>query len=354
MIKDKKKLTQAAATTAGLIALPFLAMAVMGNEYGVMIICIMLVYILAVSGLDILFGYSGQISLGHAAFFVIGAYTTGLLNMYFKTPLYITIPLAAVFSTAIGGLLAYPASKLKFHFLSLATIAFGELVFNFLYVSPRGFTRDYLGINVIGISFLTDYTVWYFFLLFWVALALLAKHFLVNSRTGRAFTAIRENTHAADGMGINVRWHKILAFMVSAFYTGLAGALFVHLIKYISPETSQQRQSVLFLTMLLFGGTASMLGPIIGVVIVMILMEIIRPFQEYQMLLFGVLLLIVIIALPGGVYGGINDAILSYKRMKMAKNFSASAPGKGSVAQDSAAQDSAAEGGGGDDDAGNE
>ena len=294
----------------------------MGNQYGVMITCIMLIYILAVSGLDILFGYSGQISLGHAAFFVIGAYTTGLLNMYFKTPLYITIPLAAILSAAIGGVLAYPASKLKFHFLSLATIAFGELVFNFLYVSPGGFTRDYLGIRVIGISFLkNNYTKWYFFLLLWVALALVAKHFLVNSRTGRAFIAIRENTHAANGMGINVRWNKILAFMVSAFYTGLSGALFVHLVRYISPETAQQKQSVLFLTMLLFGGTGSMMGPIIGVVVVEILLEVIRPFQEYQMLFYGALLLIVIVALPGGIYGGLKDAVISYKRNKMAKSF---------------------------------
>ena len=323
MTKNQKNLTQAAAIAAALVALPYLLTFVMGNAYGVTILCIMLVYILAVSGLDILFGYSGQISMGHAAFFVIGAYTTGLLNMYFGTPLWITIPVAAIFSTIMGGLLAYPASKLKFHFLALATIAFGEITFTFLYVSPKGFTRDYLGISAKGISFLNDYTAWYFFLLFWVALALLGKHFLVHSRTGRAFTAIRENTHAADGMGINVRWHKILAFMISAFYTGLSGALFVHLIKYISPETAQQRQSVLFVTMMLFGGTGSMLGPIIGVVVVYILMEVIRPFMEYQMLVFGVLLLIVIVALPGGLYGGMKDAIAYYKRKKMAKMIAA-------------------------------
>jgi branched-chain amino acid transport system permease protein len=328
LTENLKNLTRAA-VVASLVALPFLIIMIKGNDYGVMISCIMLIYILAVSGLDILFGYSGQVSLGHAAFFVIGAYTTGLLNMYFGTPLYITIPAAAIFATIMGGLLAYPASKLKFHFLALATIAFGEITFNFLYVSPGGFTRDYLGISAVGISFLNDYTSWYFFLLFWVGFALLAKHALVNSRTGRAFIAIRENTHAADGMGINVRWHKILAFMVSAFYTGLAGALFVHLIRYISPETAQHRQSVLFLTMLLFGGTGSMLGPILGVVVVMIMMEIIRPFMEYQMLLFGVLLLIVIIALPGGLYGGIKDTIAFYKRKKMARMIAAGKTGEG-------------------------
>lgn len=325
-MKERRYLAQGAGIGAGLVALPFLIHLVLGNEYGVMIACIILIYIIAVSGLDILFGYSGQISLGHAAFFVIGAYTSGLMNNYFGTPLYLTIPLAAVLSAGIGGLLAYPASKLKFHFLSLATIAFGELVYNFLYVSPKlkatdttGFTNDYLGIQVIGIDFLENYTAWYFFLLVIVLLVLLGKHFIVHSRTGRAFTAIRENTHAADGMGVNVRKQKIIAFMISAFCTGLAGALFVHLIKYISPETGKNKQSVLLLTMLLFGGSGSMLGPIIGVVILEILLELIRPLAEYQMLLYGVLLLVVIVALPGGIYGGIQDALTARKRRQQAR-----------------------------------
>jgi branched-chain amino acid transport system permease protein len=322
-----KKLPRAAGAAAALAALPFLIQLLSGTDYGVLIACIMLVYIISVSGLDILFGYSGQISLGHAAFFVIGAYTSGLLSSGLinaggaplHVPLYATIPLAAVVCALVGGLLAYPASKLKFHFLSLATIAFGEIVYNFLYVSPGGFTRDYLGINVMGIGFLKNYTAWYFFLLGLVLLALLIKYFLVNSGTGRAFMAIRENTYAADGMGVNVRKYKIIAFMVSAFYTGLAGALFVHLILYISPETGKQKQSVLFLTMLLFGGTGSMIGPIIGVVVLEILLELIRPLQEYQMLFYGILLLIVIVALPGGLYGGVKDALVSYRRRLLVK-----------------------------------
>ena len=298
-IKDKKKGPRVLAGVAALIALPFLIHLAVGNDYWVMICSIILLYTIAVSGLDILFGYSGQISLGHAAFFVIGAYTTGLLNNYFGIPLIFTIPLGAILSAAIGALLAYPASKLKFHFLSLATIAFGEIVYNFLYVSPGGFTGDYLGMDAINISFLTSYTRWYFFLLVICVLALVGKYSLVHSRTGRAFIAIRENTHAADGMGVDVRKTKIVAFAVSAFYTGLSGALFVHLIKYISPETGKQKQSVLFLTMMLFGGTGSMAGPIIGVVLVEVLLEIIRPLQEYQMLLYGILLLIVIYRAAG-------------------------------------------------------
>ncbi len=327
-LNRQKKLPLIAGLCVFLCLLPFVTRLVAGNQYPLLIMCIMLIYIIAVSGLDILFGYSGQISLGHAAFFTIGAYTSGLLNMYFNLPLYITIPIATVLSAALGALLAYPASKLKFHFLSLATVAFGEITYYFLYCSPGGFTRDFKGINVVGIGFLGEnYLKWYFFLLAFVVLALLAKTSLINSRTGRAFIAIRENTYAADCMGINVRKQKIVAFTVSAFFTGLAGALYVHLIKYISPETSMQKQSVLFLTMLLFGGTASILGTILGVASIEILIEVIRPLQEYQMLFYGVLLLIVIVALPGGIYGGIKDLIISTKRRKAAKQFKITAGG---------------------------
>lgn len=319
ILKDKKKLLELIGGAVILLALPFLIQMFTGNSYWVMILCVMCIYVIAVSGLDILFGYSGQISLGHAAFFVIGSYTSGLLNNYFGIPLYLTIPAGAILSAVIGAMLAYPASKLKFHFLSLATVAFGEIVFYFLYVSPKGFTGDYLGIKCKGISFLTNYTQWYYFLLALTVLFIVAKIFIVNSRTGRAFMAIRENTHAADGMGVNVRKNKILAFTISAFYTGFAGAIYVHLIRYISPETCKQKQSVLFLTMLLFGGTGSITGSIIGVVIIEILLEVIRPLQEYQMLLYGVLLLIVIIALPGGIFGGIRDLKTELKKRKLQK-----------------------------------
>ncbi len=334
-IKKQNKLPTIVGLAILLCVMPFLVKIVVGNQYPLLIMCIILIYIMAVTGLDILFGYSGQISLGHAAFFTVGAYTTGLLNIYFGLPLYLTIPAGAILSALLGALLAYPASKLKFHFLSLATVAFGEITYYFLYTSPGGFTRDYKGINVVGISFLgEDYLRWYFFLLAFVVLILIGKISLINSRVGRAFLAIRENTHAADGMGINVRKHKIIAFTVSAFLTGLAGALYVHLIKYISPETSMQKQSVLFLTMLLFGGTASILGTILGVASIEVLMECIRPLQEYQMLLYGILLLVVIVALPGGLNGGIKNLVSNRRRKKAMKELEIAAQAEAEARKD--------------------
>ncbi len=115
--------------------------------------------------------------------------------------------------------------------------------------------------------------------------------------------AIRENSHAAGGMGINVTKYKVMAFSVSAFYTGFAGAMYAHLVRYIGPDTFTQKQSVMFVTMMLFGGTGSIFGPIVGAMLVFSITEGLRMFEQYQMLIYGALLLVVIVALPGGVYG---------------------------------------------------
>ena len=135
------------------------------------------------------------------------------------------------------------------------------------------------------------------------ALFLVAKQLMIHSKVGRAWIAIRENPHAANGMGINVTKYKVMAFAVSAFYTGFAGAMYAHLVGYIGPDTFTQKQSVMFVTMMLFGGTGSLLGPILGAVTVFVMTECLRVFEQYQMLIYGALLLVVIVAFPGGIYG---------------------------------------------------
>ena len=302
----KKQLPAAATAAIVFLGLPILFGAIDFN-YGILICCLIQVYIIAVSGLDVVFGYSGQISIGHAAFYAIGAYCSGMLHNYLGIPAVFTIIIGAMIAAVIGALLAYPASKLVFHFLSLATIAFGEIVYQVIAHSPGGITGDFRGlfsdpISLFGFELNTN-TRFYYFGLVCVVLFLIIKQFIVKSKVGRAFIAIRENTHAADGMGIDVRKYKVIAFTVSAFFTAFAGGLYMHLTLYLSPDTFVQKQSVLFITMLLFGGTASALGPVIGVVAVMLLTEMLRSFQDYQMLIYGVLMLIVIVGIPGGLYG---------------------------------------------------
>ncbi|WP_312428002.1 branched-chain amino acid ABC transporter permease [Lacrimispora sp.] len=282
-------------------------------NYGILICGFIGIYIIAISGLDLVFGYCGQISMGHAAFFAIGAYGSALLHKYLHLPILFTMVIAAVIATLIGALLAYPASKLVFHFLSLATVAFGEIVYQLVAQSPGGITGNFTGfytdsINLMGFKINTN-TRFYYFGLVSVCIFLLMKHRLVKSKEGRAFLAIRENSHAADGMGIDVKRYKIIAFATSAFYTAFAGSMYAHYVRFISPETFSNRQSVMFLTMLLFGGTASLSGPIMGAAAVLLLNEGLRFAERYQMLIYGFMLLVVILLMPGGIYGIIKKQI---------------------------------------------
>lgn len=291
-----------------------------GFPYAILICCFILLYAIAVSGLDIVFGYCGQISMGHAAFFAIGAYGSCLMHDYFQLPVAATMLLAAIVAAAVGAAIAYPASKLVFHFLSLATLSFGEIVYQFISHSPGGITNNFIGYYTESVRFfgltLDSYPKFYYFALICTVIFLIAKQRIVKSKVGRAFIAIRENHHAADGMGVDVRKYKVLAFSVSAFYTAFAGSMYAHLVRYISPDTFMQKQSVMFLTMLLFGGTASLAGPICGVTVVMLLNELLRSAERYQMFIYGILLLVVIVLIPGGIYGTLEKPIKKLLRRK--------------------------------------
>jgi branched-chain amino acid transport system permease protein len=308
-----------AAAVPALLAVPPILQACDYN-YGILISCFILLYTIAVSGLDISFGYCGQISMGHAGFFAIGAYGSALLSRDMGLPIPLTMLLASAIAAAVGALLSWPASKLVFHFLSLATIAFGEIVFQVISHSPGNYTGNFTGLFTTTIDLfgwnLDTYAKYYYFTLFWTAVFLAAKTTLVGSRMGRGFIAIRENHHAADGMGINVRRYKVMAFATGSFYTAFAGALYVHLVRYISPDTIMQKQSVMFVAMLLFGGSGSLAGPAIGAGSLLLLNESIRSAERYQMLIYGTLLLIIIVAIPGGIYGAAREALRRKKKGK--------------------------------------
>lgn len=294
-----------------------------GSSYMCLIASFITIYIIGASGLDVLFGYSGQISMGHAAYYAIGGYGAGLLTKYLGIPMIISMLLAALIAAGIGALLAFPASKLKFHFLSLATISFGEIVYQIVCHSPNRITGDFNGffcskLDIFGLK-LNSNIKFYYFGLVCVVIFLLAKTMIIHSRTGRAFIAIRENTQAAEGMGVNVRKYKIMAFAISAFFVAFAGSMYLGLVGYLHPDMYLQKQSVLFVTMMLFGGSGSLAGPVVGAVAIELLLEGLRSFEEYQMLIYGVLLLIVIVAMPGGFVGAVRDVKAGVLRRKAQK-----------------------------------
>jgi branched-chain amino acid transport system permease protein len=282
----------------------------LNDSYIVLLLCTTEISIIAVSGLDILFGYSGQISLGHAGFYCIGAYTSAILSRNLGLPVFATIFIGGFLAMIVAVLLALPAVKLVHHFLALVTISFGELIY--LFVSEaRGLTEGYTGMNFIprpkiGNFVFESNTSYYYIIYAMLVLLLLLKRRLVDSGTGRAFIAIREDAYAANGMGINVTKYKTMAFAISALYTSLAGALYAHLIGFISPESFSADQSTLFLTMLLFGGMGNFWGPIIGSLALAMLSDFLQKLGSYQMLVYGVILLVIIVYIPGGISRGIN------------------------------------------------
>jgi len=284
------------------------AMLIVGQKsYYALIIALFGIYAIVATSLDVLFGYTGQISLGHAGLFAIGAYSTTLLTMKLGIPSLLSLVLGSALTALIGALIAIPASKLVKHFLSLLMIAFGQIIY-LVVNSWTALTGGSLGImnipylNVFGIQINSNLKN---AVVIWIALALvlLCKHRIIHSRVGNAFIAIRENTVAARGLGIDVQKYKVLAFAVSAAMTGLAGGLYAFLRGFISPETFNGTQSVLFMTMLLFGGITTLAGPVVGAIILLLFKEVFQAFATYQGLIYALFMLLVLFFFPNGVIG---------------------------------------------------
>jgi len=303
------------ALLAGIIPLIF-----QDNSYFILLLCTTGIAIIVVTGLDILFGYSGQISLGHAAFYCIGAYTSAILSRNHHVPVFLTMFLGALLATLFAIIIAIPAVKLVHHFLALVTISFGQLTYLFVANTPK-LTEGFSGMGFIprpsigGFEFYTNFSYFYM-VYFFLLLFLIIKQRLIDSSTGRALIAIRENPHASQGMGVDNRKYKVMAFAISAFYTGFAGALYAHLIGFISPESFERPQSIIFLTMLLFGGIGNLYGPILGAVALTAVSEYLQLLGSYQMLVYGVFLLLIVVFIPSGISQGINVRSLFFKGRK--------------------------------------
>lgn len=309
------------------------------NKYFYLLLCFSAIYAIATSGLDLLYGYTGQISFGHAGFFAIGSYVSVLLShpawgtgkwFGFTLPPIITIFIAAIISMILGVLLSLPASKLVFHFLSLLTIAFGQLVFLSLTSFP-GLTNSYRGITAIppvevfGISFASALSKYRYYLLslFFLVIFLVIKQNIIKSRVGRGFVAIRENVLAANGCGIDIHYYKMMAFGISAFFTGFAGALYAHMVGFISPDTYVASTSQIMMTMLLFGGNGNLVGPVVGAAVITLIQEGLASLKDYRMLIFGIFLLIVILFQPNGLYGLYLQVVAKLKKRTVKKNAAA-------------------------------
>ncbi len=285
----------------------------LGNSYYLNVLVFVGIYSLITIGLSLLMGYAGQISLGQAAFFGLGAYTSGVLSAKFGISPWLAL-LAAIFVTGgIAFLIGAPALKLKGHYLAMATLAFGYIVF-IVFNQASSYTGGPSGFGQIprfrlgNFLFRTD--VHYYYLVWTlVIVVLLVSLNVIHSRVGRALRSIHEGELAANIMGVNTARYKIQIFVLSAVYASMAGSLYAHFITFLNPTPFGFHFSIVLLTMVAVGGMASVWGAIIGAALLTILPEYLRAFHDYDILIYGSILLVIMIFLPQGLFAGIFSLV---------------------------------------------
>ncbi len=280
------------AVTIAFVALLFV-LPVFGGGHIQGIVITMAITIVAVQGLGILVGYTGQISLGQAAFMAVGAYTSTLLTTRLGWSFLVALPCAGLLGGMVGLIFGLPSLRIKGFYLAMATLAAQFIIpwaIRNLFPSVTGGTQglDVPPIQLAGHALSSNGV--YPVVLAVVCLTTIAFKNLVRTRTGRAFIAVRDNDVAAEVLGINPFAYKLRAFFLSAFYAGLAGALWAQYLGHINPDEFGLEQSVWFLGMIIVGGMGSALGPIMGTVFVRALKEIIIvlvPYLTSQAISFG-------------------------------------------------------------------
>jgi branched-chain amino acid transport system permease protein len=291
-----------------LLAVPLLA----ANDFIVSLGVSFLINLILVASLNMLAGYCGQISLGHAGFFGLGAYATGILSAKLGITAWAGLPVASVVSALAALIVGIPSLRLKGHYLAMATLGFNAILailFSQL-VSWTGGPNGLLGVKPLALGgFVLDTQSRIFPLIWlWAGLVMLALINLIQSRVGRAMRAIATSEIAADSLGIDVFRYKLIAFVLTAAMAGLAGSLYVESNLYASPETFGFSPSILLLTMVALGGWGRYLGSVLGALIYTIVPEALRAFQDAQLLLFGGGMIVVLLFFPNGM-ASIGDAL---------------------------------------------
>ena len=282
------------------------------NLYYLHLFELVAIYIIVVSGLNIVTGCAGQVSLGHAGLVAIGAYTSAILTVNHHVSFWAALPVAALFTAVFGALLGIPSLRVGGPYLALITIAFNFLTDKIILAWPEmtGAAAGMWGIRLPSIgNYQFSHTAYYGFIIGLALLTILFCKNIVTSRWGRAFNALRNDQMLAKTSGINIYSAKLVAFVISAFFAGIGGSLWSHLHSYISPEAFRFDRSILLLLMLLVGGQRSILGPLVGAVILTALPEFLHAIEEYRLIIYGVALVVCVIFMPEGLIGMIRDRL---------------------------------------------
>jgi branched-chain amino acid transport system permease protein len=321
------------------------------SDYRLFLVSTMIIAAIAVLGLNLLTGFNGQISLGHGAFYAVGAYTAAILMDHLDMPYYATLPIAAVVCFVIGYLFGLPALKLEGHYLALATFALALAVPQILkYKWLEGLTGGVQGIVLskpevpFGLPLSEDQWLYYYCLavmlvLFWAA------NNILHSRSGRAMMAIRDYHIAADTMGIDTALYKTVTFGISAAYTGIAGALSASAIAFVAPDSFNIFLSIKFLIGLVVGGIGSLAGSVVGGIFYVLVDNSAQALSTFikndlglqfdlsAYTVFGILLIVLMYLMPMGIVGGVYAVIRSFRPTKVAPQRDAVAPSKAAASR---------------------
>lgn len=276
------------------------------SKYYVKVIMLIGINIIMAVSLNLATGYLGQLPLGHAGFMAVGAYASGIFMKATATlPVFVSLPLAIVIGGITAGIFGFiigiPALRLRGDYLAIITLGFGEIIrvvllnidsilgFNFTYgaASLKNIPKTTTFANAFICVFLTCFVI----------------HTMMKSRHGRAVLAIRENEIAAEACGLNTTYYKTMAFVMSAFFAGVAGSLYAGYLGILNPSSFDFMKSIEYLVMVVLGGMGSMIGSVISATVLTILPEALRSFAEYRMVAYSLLLVVVMIFKPTGLMG---------------------------------------------------
>jgi branched-chain amino acid transport system permease protein len=265
------------------------------NSYYKGIITFALINVILAVSLNLIVGFTGQLCLGHAGFMSIGAYVSALLSQKAHMPFVASIFVGAIIACILAALIGYPTLKLTGDYFAITTLAFCQIIqIIIMNINVVGGARGFTGIPIK-----TTFTVAFIFM---VITIIVIKN-IINSSQGRAMLSVRENEIAAESMGINALKYKIMAFVIAAFFAGLAGGLYAHYAGYIKPDSFDFNKSIDYLTFVVFGGMGSLSGSVIAAIVLTFLPELLRGMGDFRMVIYPLALILLMIFRPEGLLG---------------------------------------------------
>jgi branched-chain amino acid transport system permease protein len=266
------------------------------------------IFALATLGLNLITGYTGQYNLAHAGFMAVGAYTVGILTVDHQVPFWIAFALSGVVTAAVGFFVGIVSLRLKGHYFSIFTLCVGYIMFLLIekWESLTNGTVGIIGIpppTAIGPLAFDSPRSLYYLVFFFLVIGIWFMRRIVDSLVGRSFVAIRNSDELAESIGINLMRTKVLAFMLSVFYAGLAGGLYAGFVRFLGPGIAGVEHTFDMTMYMLVGGLGTLLGPLLGAIAIPWLTQYLQFLQEYRFVVFGPILVLLVIFLPYGIVG---------------------------------------------------